>query len=250
MRDHLHMILHDALPEDMRIPRALPGVQPVPSSWLHVDEAYSGQMARREELLVQHRADVLWHAPHALEAACELLDQVCTKLPRFGFKLDRDTATCPDGRSVPLNRADPLATLGRLVQCDFCLLEKVGDEHILQGAVLCFPASWTLSEKAGRPLTAIHDPVPEYDHSLAKRVQRLFDGVQVGRPLWRSNYLHYLDAELHQPRLVSDPRPHTGPDGPYIRAERQTILRLPVSGWVVFAIHTYVTSRGAHERAR
>jgi hypothetical protein len=56
-------------------------------------------------------------------------------------------------------------------------MERRGDEHVLTAAVLCFPASWHLADKIGRPLTTIHVPVKVYDETLARRVQRLFDGV-------------------------------------------------------------------------
>ena len=72
----------------------------------------------------------------------------------------------------------PLRSIGAVVQQDVCILERRGDEHVLSGDVLCFPASWTLAQKIGKPLIAIHDPVVDYDSAIATRVQRLFDGVQ------------------------------------------------------------------------
>jgi hypothetical protein len=149
---------------------------------------------------------------------------------------------CPDGHIVLLDEHAPLAVLGRIVQEDICILQKRGDEHVLTAAVLCFPAYWMLSEKAGRPLTHIHGTVPEYDADIARRVQRLFDGVQVGRPLWRSNRIWRDDPELFQPLSVTAkrraaPEPQTAR---FVRVERQCILRLPVSGAVVFTIHTYM----------
>lgn len=233
-------ILHDTLPDDMITARALPGIQPVMGGWLHVDDAYAGQMARREDLLTTQAQDVVWMEPVALEPAQELLDMVCEALPALGFKRNDNQITCPDGRQVQVTRHDPLSCLGRLVQCDFCLLDRASQEHVLRGAVLCFPASWRLAEKAGRGLWGIHEPVKDYDDNLAKRVQRLFDGVKAGRPLWRFNQLWYDDPELHQPRSMTARRPKVGPQAPYFRAERQTILRLPRCNWVVFAIHTYV----------
>ena len=106
-----------------------------------------------------------------------------------GYVISAKEVRRPDGVRVPLDRADPMATLGHLVQEDLCLMEKRGQQHVLTAAVLCFPASWRLADKIGRPLTAIHAPVAEYDDALARRVQRLFDGVQPGRPLWRFNAL-------------------------------------------------------------
>ncbi|MBM1813528.1 heme-dependent oxidative N-demethylase family protein [Pseudosulfitobacter pseudonitzschiae] len=231
-------ILHHTIPYDVT-PRALPGIQPVTEPWLRVDEAYAGQMARRCDLLGTKPDKVLYLEPQAHAAAVELLEMVLERLPDLGFAKAGEDVTCPDGRRVTVDRAHPMATLGRLVQCDFVLLDKRGAEHVLTGAVLCFPASWRLDEKAGRPLMAIHDTVASYDENIAKRVQRLFDGIQAGRPLWRFNALWYDDPELHQPRSVTEPR-HQRDGAGYFRSERQTLIRLPQSGTVVFAIHTYV----------
>ncbi|GGX48243.1 hypothetical protein GCM10007385_15100 [Tateyamaria omphalii] len=239
------VILQSELPDDMHVSRALPGIQPEVGPWLRVDEAYAEQMARREALLAEREADVLYLDPSARAAAVELLNTVLDILPTQGFQRDGNHVSCPDGRAVALDYSAPMKTLGRLCQNDFVLMQKRGDEHVLTGAVLCFPASWRLSEKAGRPLVDIHVPVSEYTDDVARRVQRLFDGIQVGRPLWRFNQLWYQDPELFQPRSQSEPR-RVGAgltEGPYYRSERQTLLRLPQSRAVVFAIHTYVLAR-------
>jgi dimethylamine monooxygenase subunit A len=109
----------------------------------------------------------------------------------------------------------------------------------LTGAVLCFPASWTLAQKIGQPMTGIHDPVPVYDADIARRVARLFDAIRPEQPLWRMNYLTYDDFVLHQPRRIGEKRPQPQGHG-FIRCERQCLLRLAVTRAVVFSIHTYV----------
>ena len=238
-------ILQHHLPSDMFTPRTLPGIQPEKGPWLRVDEAYGAQMAHREALLEAHADDVLYLDPQATPAAAELLDVVLDALPPLGFSVNGTHVICPDGRAVSVDRQNPMRTLGRLCQNDFVLMEKRGDAHVLTGAVLCFPASWRLSEKAGRPLVDIHIPVADYTEDLARRVQRLFDGIQVGRPIWRFNQLWYQDPELYQPRSAAEPR-RVGAgrvDGPYLRTERQTLLRLPKTRAVVFVIHTYVLAR-------
>ncbi len=138
-----------------------------------------------------------------------------------------------------------MGTLARLVQEDLCLMQRRGDEHVLAGAALCFPASWTLTEKLGRPMVSIHLPVEEYDATLARRVQRLLDGVRDGAPLWRSNALWYDDPALYQPRAENAPRPETpvAASFGYLRSERQCLVRLPQSNAVAFSIHTYVLAR-------
>ena len=158
------IILQTALPKALQDQPALPGTRPCPpDGWLMVDDAYAAQMAYRAELLRDKRAAVFYQPDDVLEPTRELLDEVLGILPAMGFTATARNVTCPDGRTVAIDRDAPLLTLGQLVQEDLCILEKRGSEHVLTGAVLCFPASWRLADKVGRPLTTIHDPVPEYD---------------------------------------------------------------------------------------
>jgi dimethylamine monooxygenase subunit A len=237
-------ILQDRLPHlawvDPRT-RRLPGILPVDGrDWLRLDEAYGPQMALRDQLIA-HQPEVV-HVllqqarPAADELYTAILDWVRTAP---GFTGGHGTITRPDGVTVPLDPAQPLLTLGRLVQEDLCLMERQGEEYVLTGGILCFPASWTLTQKIGRPLTGIHDPVPVYDADVAKRVARLFDAIRPEQPLWRMNYLTYDDFTLHQPRREGEKRPQPT-DHVYIRSERQCLLRLAVTKAVVFTIHTYV----------
>ncbi len=238
------MILQDTLPFDLTETRPLPNVAPLQmADWVQVDDAHAAQKDERDRLIRSRRAEVHALSDAARPAADELLSLVLDWLPT-GYSVDKASVIRPDGVTVLLDRADPLATAGRLVQEDLCLLEKPpgGDEHLLTGAVLCFPSGWTLAQKMLRPLTAIHTPVPEYDDVLARRVQRLFDGVRPDRPLMRFNRLWQNDPALFQPR----PRPGPHPDpqaAPFFRSERQCIVRLPVTGATVFSIHTYVPRR-------
>lgn len=241
-------ILQTSLPYDPLDEKPLPGIAPLdPKSWLWVDEAYAGQVARKAEILRAARNDALMQDAMADAALDELLGAVVTHLDRdhTGFMRDGDGMLCPDGRRVALT-GGPLDVLSQLVQEDFCILQKPAgsDEHILTAGLLAFPASWKLAEKFMQPLTGIHVPVRSYDENIAKRVQRLFDGIRVGRPLWRYNALWYLDAELHQPRRQDQQRPTSGSTGPYLRSERQTLMRLPLTDAVVFGIHTFVVKAG------
>lgn len=241
-------ILHPELPwkvwMDPGLAR-LPGVVPMgPGDWVLRDAAYGPQMAERARLIATLPDRVHALLPQGRAAAEELYAQVAARLPEQGFALRGGIWTCPDGRAVPVEPDNPLITLGLLVQPDLCLLQPGGaGEHVLTGAILCFPASWTLAEKIGRPLLRIHAPVASYDATMARRVQRLFDAVRPGGPLMRGNALAYADPALFQPRREGAPRvPPAGPPT-YIRSERQCLIRLPVSGAVVFSIQTYVVDR-------
>jgi dimethylamine monooxygenase subunit A len=237
-------ILQSRLPHlpwmDPRLAR-LPGVLPLGADeWLVQDEAYGAQMAERDRLIAGDADLVYRQLPEGRGAARELYDLVLPLLAaKPGFTISADAARRPDGAVIALDAAEPLKTLGLLLQEDLCIMEREAAEHRLTGAILCFPASWHLHEKIGRPLVGIHRTVDSYDNSLAARVQRMFDMIRPEAGLWRMNHLVYRDPALHQPRRESDPRTDRR-GGAYLRAERQCFMRLPISQAVVFSIHTYV----------
>jgi dimethylamine monooxygenase subunit A len=221
--------------------RRLPGIQPVEGrDWLRVDDAYAPQMALRDRLIAGQPDVVHALPPEARPAADELYATVLDWLrAEPGFTVAATSATRPDGVTVPLDPAQPLLTLGRLVQQDLCLMQSNGAEYDLTAAILCFPASWTLAQKIGRPMTGIHQPVDVYDEALAARVHRLLQAIRPEQPLWRMNFFTYDDFMLHHPRVEGDwRRQPTGKS--YVRCERQTLLRLPQTQAVLFAIHTIV----------
>jgi hypothetical protein len=225
--------------------RRLPGVMPLArADWLLISDTYAAQMAERARLMAERRRDVMACLPQAEAAAAELLSIVMDDLPALGFTLDGPRITCPDGRGVDISGLSPLHALGLLVQEDFCILQKPDGaaEHVLTAAVLCFPSSWTLSQKLGHPLMRIHAPVGSYDTQMGARVQRMFDAIRVEQPLWRANLLRYTNAALYQPRPEYAPKDKRD-DGDFIRSERQCLLRLPDSGAVVFSIHTALVRR-------
>lgn len=237
-------ILQDRLPLhpwEHPATRRLPGIQPVQGrDWLRVDEAYAPQMALRDRLIAGQPEVVHALLPEARPAADELYATILTWLgDEPGFTLTDREVTRPDGVTVALDPAQPLLTLGRLVQQDLCLMQAKGSEYDLTAAILCFPASWTLTQKLGRPMTGIHQPVEIYDETLAARVHRLFTAIKPDQPLWRMNFFTYDSFHLHHPRVEGDwRRQPTGRS--YVRCERQTLLRLPETQAVLFAIHTIV----------
>lgn len=226
----------------------LPGIIPLADDgWIEPDDAYAGQMAERDRLIAASPDSVHALTPRGRAAADELYGLVLEKLVGMaGFVVGPDAVRRPDGVTVALDAARPLLTLGRLVQEDLCLLEGDGDEHVLTAAVLCFPASWLLAQKIGKPLIGIHRPVDGYEGDLSRRVQRLFDAIRPEQPLVRYNALIYDDPTLHQPRaeFVARPRPV---EKIYVRSERQCLLRLPETRAVLFSIHTYLVRIDALE---
>lgn len=226
----------------------LPGTSPIDlADWLQRDDAYAAQMAYRDRLIAGRGTEVHACPPAAEPAARELLDTVLAHLADApGHVRDGGAVIRPDGVRVPLD-GPPLVVAGRLVQEDLCLLEKAegADEHVLTAAILCFPSNWTLAQKLGHGLVRIHLPVDVYDDNIARRVQRMFDAIRPEAPVMRANLLAYADDDLFNARPeFARHRPAPG-SARFVRVERQTLLRLPVSRAVVFSIHTYMVTPAA-----
>lgn len=231
--------------------RRLPGTIPVAEAeWLLTDDAFAAQMALRDRLIAQTPARVHRLAPESVAAADELYAWIMRLLPGRGYEFGADgTIRRPDGVAIRPDPSQPLLTLGRLVAEDLCLMMPggmitgdimpgEGGEHLLAGAILCFPAGWTLDQKFMRPMMRIHRPVAKYTEDIGRRVQRLLDGIRPGMGLLRGT-AHHSNAPLHNPRTEEQGRAPLG-DLPFIRVERQCLFRLPETGAVVFSIHTSV----------
>jgi hypothetical protein len=152
----------------------------------------------------------------------EALETVLAHLPE-GFTREGPRITRPDGVVVDLFGDTPLAVAGRLVQEDLCLLER--PEGRLRTPALrrdpVLSGQLDPSEKIGRPLGAIHGPVPDYDPDMAARVQRMFDAIRPGQPALAAERAALCQPDLHQPRTEAAPRdgrgistrPTCGPNG-------------------------------------
>ena len=233
------VILQKSIPYEWQKVTKLPGVMPLnPHEWIIFDDAYIDQMAEREVLL-KNNNDVIVKDKNSEEAARELLYATLHFLcSADGFEVSEKQVITRDKRIVNIDYNKPLLTCGLLVQNDFCVMQKIDGQHVLSAAVLCFPANWRLKEKFMKPLFSIHRNVPEYSPEIAKRVDRIFDGIRVAQPMWRFNVLEYSDPTLYQPyRRNKELKPS------YVRSERQTFLKLPDTGAVIFGIHTFVVKK-------
>lgn len=244
-----------------------------PEAWIEADGYYAAELALKARLLAERRAEVFAALPESLDAQAELLDMLLAHLSAQHpgrVQVDTSTGTLRVPEAGHTHRlADyagaPLDLAARLVQEDLCLMQPPagpGGGYTLAAASVCFPARWKLAERFARPMTAIHERVPGYGEKLAPPVDLFFERLRPERPVWRLNWSVVDDPQLFQPdsgakfRSGRDERVTAENAGErlWLRVERQTLRRLPRSGWIVFGIHTYVdaldTLRGLPEAAR
>jgi len=231
------------------------GLMPLPASqWIEIDGRLAADLAAKRELLEKRHAEVFAAHPEAAAPAAELLQLLGEHLPRHHpdmFRRDgerlHNTATGEiwELKHLPFH---PLDVAGRLVQEDFCLLKSTGGPHRLIAASLCAPARWRLADKIGRPLAAVHEPVPGYAAALAQPVDRFFAALKAGRIVWRVNWSMFDDPAPFQPVALPARGGVTAENAGerlWLRVERQTLRRLAETGAVVFTIRTYITPLGS-----
>lgn len=222
------------------------------SAWFELDDRYPTELQERRRLLTESHADVFAALPVSTEARAETLSAVADNLvTHHPHRFARDTGMLHNrltGEQWNLANpsCDPLELAGRLVQEDLCLIQLEDGVPVLTAAVLCFPSRWRLAEKLGRPLAAVHRPVPLYGDRLAAPVDRFMRNVKPGHIAARLNWSVLDDATLFQPggkwRAAhnSAVTATNAGDTLFVRVERQTLRRLPRSGAVLFGIRVHV----------
>jgi hypothetical protein len=151
-------------------------------------------------------------------------------------QLARTLGTVVDTAAPP---HEQLLALGRAWEPDFVWMHPDGhDTHHLIGGVVCFPSSWALREKLGRPMREVHVPVPGLNDALARQIESLF-AKQVSGDVWvreNANYSrdsrrnHHPSQPLHKLDATITPAEF------WIRLEHQLLLKLPRSGSILFGI--------------
>ncbi|MGZ4682922.1 MAG: heme-dependent oxidative N-demethylase family protein [Acidimicrobiales bacterium] len=200
--------------------------------WLVVDDRYAAEVDLKARLLAERPDDVFAARPAALDACAEVLELVADWL----------AAHHPERPPARGSDRHPLDAAGRRVQEDLCVLLEHDGTYTLEAASLCFPSHWRLHDKLGRSLAAIHAPVPHYASELEAKVDRFFGRLRVDRPVVRRNLSIHCHDDLFRPEPHESPESFapdaSGIDQVWLRSERQTLVRLPRTGAVLFTIKT------------
>jgi hypothetical protein len=224
-----------------------------PADWLELDEGLEPEIAVKERLWTERPSDVYQSVPGSERACDEALDLVVAQLierhSRFYRRKADDLVRMPGGRECRIadSTVPSLVRAGLLVQEDLCVLAPARDGYVLAAAFVCAPSHWRLADKIGKALTAVHEPVPGYQEVLAASVDRLFDRLEPGALIWRSNWAIGTSRRLFEPErdpteLARAAQLSAADVGRalYLRVESQTLRRLERSRAVLFTIRVFV----------
>jgi dimethylamine monooxygenase subunit A len=220
-------------------------------AWFEVDDKYHAEMAEKRRLVATVPFDVFAATPQSDEAREEALALIVASLTTHHpdwFSRDATTALHNHltGESWNIGSSDPLQLAGQLVQEDLCLIQNDETGPVFTAASLCFPSRWRLREKIGKPLAAVHGPVPLYAERLASPVDRFMRNLKPNHIVSRMNWSLLDDPALFQPsgkwrvEVCADITPENAGGRIFLRVERQTVRRLPLTEALLFGVRVHV----------
>ncbi|WP_176082485.1 DUF3445 domain-containing protein [Martelella sp. HB161492] len=217
--------------------------------WIEPDDALKRYLDEKRQLLQSDFSGVFRATEDSLAAQAEALamlaDHLATDHPAI-YRRDGARMTMA-GQTVDLSDAalPPLLRAGLMIQDDLAILIRNKESWRLAAGFVAFPSSWSLAEKAGRPMEEVHANVPGFQSGTrnATLVNRIFDNLQPDLPASRLNWSFKGSDSLAMPvskHLRDDPfKPVSPIESNFLRVERQTLRRLPETGAVLFTIRIY-----------
>jgi hypothetical protein len=236
------------------------GVKPLAEGdWLEVDADLPAYLEEKARLLATRRDEVFAAEAGTEAAQREVLELVVGHLlgryPEVYRRQGDGIEIVPAGRLVALEGAEaPLLTAASLVQEDLILMRAGEAGWRLAAGSLSFPSSWSLREKFGRPIHEVHAPVPGFGAGTrnAEVIARMFHFQRPETPVLRWNWSVYDSDRLFHPETAEPGSRRFGSgaraENVFLRVERQTLRKLPVSGDILFTIRIYVDPLAALER--
>ena len=213
--------------------------------WLEVDGEFESQLAEKHRLLETRYQEVFRAEPASEAAQTEALELVLAQLEAHHTATHHRTgdSVTAAGFSVDLANPDmpPLEKAARMIQEDLVIMMRGEDGWRLVAGCVCFPSSWVLAEKFGKPLQQVHASVPEFGPGSknALVINRIFDNLKPTLPVWRLNWSVYPDGELFH-GADKHGKPGNKLADPWLRVEFQTLHKLAETGAILFTIRIHL----------
>ncbi|BAN04217.1 heme-dependent oxidative N-demethylase family protein [Ilumatobacter coccineus] len=207
------------------------------ANWIEWGPDAPGWIDEKPALLAAHR-DTVFSVLDGIEPEA---DEVATAIAHH-VGADLDTSM------------HPLEAAARLVPDDLVLMVERDDRFVFGGGSVCFPNRWDLPSKIGRTMAEVHAPVADLNRQLEPAIDAFFDRLRPERSFWRLGW-GLIDSPdgFEPPRSSPRPSVHPDDDDVYVRVERETLRRFPVTNCVLFTIRTYlapITTLSADDRSR
>lgn len=145
--------------------------------------------------------------------------------------------------------ADLLRVLGQSWEPDFLVLGREPEAVRLVAGCVCFPSSWSLDEKIGKPIEAIHGIVPALNATIGTQIRTFLERIKPGVSWTRNNWGLSRSPEWNQHPTRNTPRldEGVGLNEVFFRVEEQSLVALPKSNGILFGIRLKVIPLAGYE---
>jgi hypothetical protein len=227
------------------------GVRPLrdPTTLCEATETYHQELAVKRQAWRASPADYAGQVAGAEAAEREAFDWLLRVTPFLDERSNHLTGEAIGMDSLPPELPPtPLGAIAWHLQEDLLLLANAPDQGFpLIAGVVCFTSGWSLPEKLGQTILAVHAPVPEFAAQMGKATIALMERLKAERPVCRMNWgIRPSDRLDQSPRFLPAVRRLEAEITPdqvgrrcWFRVERQTLTRLATTQAILFTIHTY-----------
>ena len=135
-------------------------------NWIEIDETFDFQLAEKRRIYAEYSDKVFVAEPGTEDAQTEVQALLTEHLPvrfpeRYRKEGNRLTVTGhPELDGLEARDLPSLHAASLLIQEDLILMRRGEEGWRLAVGALCFPSSWRLTEKFGKQMSGIHEPVP------------------------------------------------------------------------------------------
>jgi hypothetical protein len=170
------------------------------------------------------------------------------ELLREAADIGRQSGTFPTNDDENIAGGDPRSShqiarwLGEHWEPDWLVLKREPEAVRLVAGCVCFPSSWSLEEKIGKPIESIHEIVPALNATIGTQIRTFLERIKPGVSWTRNNWGLSRSAEWNQHPTRQTPRLDelTPLEEVFFRVEEQSLVALPASNGILFGIRLKV----------
>ncbi len=223
------------------------------SEWIQYEDDFSERISQKKKLIKELGNSVLDALPDSNASQIELLSLLLDNLQqhhadRFDVACDHVFVKSQNKRYEMVDYENcPLRLVSYLSADDYCLLKEDGEDYSLVAASVCSPTWWNLSEKMGKSLASIHEPIINLEEKIGRMIRHFLQNLNVTDCYQRSNWFLFASNEYcvlpgsfdFSSEMNGINQDNIGAKL-YLRSERQTFRRLRNTKAIVFGIKVYV----------
>lgn len=237
-----------------------------PEDWLLLENTYLKNTELRHLYSKNYFDHMMFahNSPKVIAAVREFYDLsigfMCQRYPKYFVKKGNIVHNRIREENIPFpsRDLDPMHLLRILtstIEEDILIMLKddpsnEGEEYILRANITGFPAGFDPAQNFNKPISFIHDPVPQYKSKLKLSMGRFFNRLEPSDLWMRHNWsvqTHKSHFSLSSNHAYGEKVKELSIDeidfdeGAFLRVERQILTRLPKLRANIMTVRTYLT---------